>query len=48
MGGADFLWTGSGGSTIFAHYMISGLYCQGDNIDYQQDLTLPGQNLGVF
>lgn len=47
-GGADFLWTGAGGSTIFAHYMSSGLYCEGDNIDYKEDITLPGQDIGVY
>ncbi len=49
IGSADFLWRGAGGATILAHYLAgSGLYCQGDNLDYNELLELPGGHLGPF
>lgn len=48
-GSADFRWRGVGGATILAHYMAQPrLYCAGDNIDYQEDLEVPGGHLGPF
>jgi hypothetical protein len=48
LGSADFLWRGPGGGQVLAHYMPHGLYCQGDNIDYQEELQLPGGHLGPY
>ena len=49
LGSADFVWRGSGGSTILAHYLAgTGLYCEGDNIDYQEPLETPGGHIGSF
>jgi hypothetical protein len=45
---ADFVWRGAGGSSVLAHYVASGLYCTGDNIDYDESLQLPGGHLGVY
>src|SRR5262245_24473276 len=37
LGSADFVWRGSGGGEILAHYLAgAGLYCQGDNVDYDE------------
>ncbi len=49
LGSADFTWKGPGGSTILAHYLSGfGLYCQGDNLDYDESLQLPGGHVGTF
>ncbi len=48
LGSADFLWTGSGGATIFAHYLSYNLYCTGDNLDYDESITFPGTHIGVY
>ena len=49
LGTADFWWRGSGGALILGHYLSgSGLYCQGDNIDYKEVLEVPGGHLGPF
>jgi hypothetical protein len=48
-GSADFLWQGAGGATILAHFLSgTGLYCEGDNIDYQESLAKPGGHTGPF
>ncbi len=48
-GSADFLWTGPGGGSVLAHFMVVvGLYCTGDNIDYDESLQMPGGHLGDF
>jgi hypothetical protein len=45
----DFLWKGVGGATILAHYMSgTGLYCQGENIDYEESLEPAGMHTGPF
>jgi Glycosyl hydrolases family 38 N-terminal domain/Alpha mannosidase middle domain len=48
LGNADFVWRGPGGGKVLAHYVASGLYCTGDNIDYDEQLQLPGSHLGVY
>lgn len=49
LGSDDFEWTGAGGSKILAHYMSGfGLYCQGDNIDYDEALQVPGGHSGTL
>jgi hypothetical protein len=49
LGSADFVWRGSGGATILAHYLAgTGLYCQGDNIDYREPIEVPGGHVGVY
>jgi hypothetical protein len=49
VGSSDFWWRGAGGAQILAHYLSGvGLYCQGDNIDYSEDLELPGGHLGPY
>src|SRR5579862_1351796 len=49
MGSADFIWRGSGGAQVLAHFMAgSDLYCQGDNIDYQEQLEKPHEHTGAF
>jgi Glycosyl hydrolases family 38 N-terminal domain/Alpha mannosidase middle domain len=48
MGAADFTWTGPGGGQVLAHWIASGLYCTGDNIDYDEQLQIPGGHLGVY
>jgi len=46
-GSADFVWQGAGGASILAHYLAGPrLYCQGDNIDYQEKLEVPGGHTG--
>ncbi len=47
LGTSDFMWQGPGGGKVLAHFMAGGgLYCQGDNIDYQEALAAPGGNTG--
>lgn len=49
LGSADFVWTGPGGGSVLAHYMASsGLYCAGDNIDYDERLEVAGGHVGNF
>jgi alpha-mannosidase len=48
LGANDFLWRGPGGGEILAHFMPAGLYCQGDNIDYEEPIELPGGHLGAY
>ena len=48
MGSADFTWHGPGGGSILAHYIAYGLYCTGDNIDFDEQLQVPGGHLGVY
>jgi len=49
VGSADFLWQGAGGATILAHFLSgTGLYCEGDNIDYQESLAKPGGHTGPY
>lgn len=49
LGSADFIWRGTGGGSVLAHFMASpGLYCAGDNIDYDEPFQLPGSHLGQF
>ena len=49
LGTADFLWQGLGGKTILAHFLSGeGLYCAGDNIDYDEHLEVPGGHIGTF
>ncbi len=48
LGSADFMWHGPGGGSIQAHWIASGLYCTGDNIDYDEELQIPGGHLGVY
>jgi hypothetical protein len=48
LGSADFVWRGSGGGRVLAHFIASGLYCTGDNIDYDEQVPLPGGHLGVY
>ncbi|HZS41909.1 MAG TPA: hypothetical protein VFF06_34000 [Polyangia bacterium] len=48
LGNADFVWRGPGGGKVLAHYIASGLYCTGDNIDYDEQLQLPGGHIGVY
>jgi hypothetical protein len=48
-GTADFLWQGAGGATILAHFLSgTGLYCEGDNIDYHEQLEMTGGHTGPF
>lgn len=46
LGSADFVWRGSGGGEILAHYMPVSEYCQGDTIDLD-GVVLGGGRLGV-
>jgi hypothetical protein len=49
MGTADFIWKGVGGGEVLAHFMAApSFYCQGDNIDYNEELELPGSHTGAF
>jgi hypothetical protein len=48
LGSADFVWRGPGGGELLAHWTASGIYCTGDNIDYDETLQLPGGHLGVY
>ncbi len=49
LGSADFVWQGTGGAKVLAHFMSGpALYCEGDNIDYQEKLQTPGGHLGAF
>jgi hypothetical protein len=49
LGSADVLWRGPGGSTVLGHWLSgSGLYCQGDNLDYDEAIQVPGGHAGPF
>jgi len=49
IGSADFTWHGPGGGSVLAHFISgTGLYCEGENIDYEGDLTTPGSHVGDF
>ena len=48
IGSADFLWRGSGGASVLAHYMTLNLYCAGDNIDYDENLQVPGGHVASY
>jgi hypothetical protein len=49
LGSADFLWQGAGGATLLAHFLSgTGLYCQGDNIDYAEGIQIAGGHTGDF
>ena len=49
LGSADFLWHGSGGATVLGHYLSqTGMYCSGENIDYDEILQSPGGHTGPF
>jgi hypothetical protein len=48
LGSADFVWRGPGGGSVLAHWIAAGLYCTGDNIDYDEVIQLPGGHPGVY
>lgn len=48
LGSADFFWRGPGGGRILAHWQPSGIYCTGDDIDYDEPLQVPGGHIGPF
>src|SRR5207302_3573236 len=49
LGTADFIWRGPGGGSVLAHWMpTSALYCMGDNIDYGEQIQIPGGHIGVY
>ncbi len=48
LGTNDFVWQGPGGGTVIAHWLSSFLYCQGDNIDYDESIEVPGGHIGPF
>jgi hypothetical protein len=48
MGAADFLWSGPSGGQVLAHWMPKDLYCQGDNLDYDEELQVPGTHIGNY
>ena len=49
LGSADFVWRGPGGAEVLAHWMpTSGLYCQGDSIDYDEPIAVPGGHIGTY
>jgi len=49
LGSADFTWHGVGGATVLAHFIAGeGLYCEGENIDYDEHLEVPGGHVGDF
>ncbi len=49
LGSADFVWRGPGGGRVLAHWIdMHGLYCGGDNIDYEETLETPGGHIGPW
>jgi hypothetical protein len=49
LGSADFTWQGVGGASILGHFLAGhNLYCQGDNIDYDESIETPGGHIGPF
>jgi hypothetical protein len=49
LGSADFLWRGVSGAMVLGHFMAGhNLYCEGDNIDYDESIEVPGGHLGPF
>ncbi len=48
-GSADFVWQGEGGAEVLATFLASpGLYCMGDDLDYDEPFQVPGGHLGAF
>lgn len=49
VGSADFIWRGSGDTAVIGHFLSQvGLYCSGENIDYDEPIQLPGSHIGEF
>ncbi|MSQ82720.1 MAG: hypothetical protein EXR77_07360 [Myxococcales bacterium] len=49
LGSADFVWQGPSGASILAHYIAGfGLYCHGDNIDYDEVLQTQAGHTGQY
>jgi hypothetical protein len=48
MGSDDFMWISPTGAEVLAHWMSAGLYCMGDNIDFDEELTIAGGHLGPY
>jgi len=48
LGTADFFWRGPGGGRVLAHWQPAGIYCTGDDIDYDEPLQVPGGHLGPY
>jgi hypothetical protein len=44
----DFIWRGPGGGEVLAHWLPALMYCEGDDVDYDADLQLPGEHLGRY
>ena len=45
----DFLWQGPEGNVVLGHFLVGfGMYCEGDNIDYDEPIQIPGGHLGDF
>jgi hypothetical protein len=45
----DFMWQGPEGNVVLGHFLVGyGMYCQGDNIDYDEPIQIPGGHLGDF
>ena len=48
-GSADFVWRGQGGGEVLGHFFAGfGLYCQGDNLDYEEALQREGGHTGIY
>jgi len=48
LGSADFIWRGPGGGRLLAHWQPRGIYCTGDDIDYDEPFQPAGGHLGPF
>ncbi len=49
LGSADFVWTGIGGASVLGHFIPgTGLYCEGESMDWSVTLSEPGTHLGNF
>jgi len=49
LGSADFTWRGPSGGGVLAHFIAGmGLYCEGENVDYDEHLETPGGHIGDF
>ena len=48
LGSADFFWRGPGGGRVLAHWQPHGIYCTGDDLDYDEPLQIPGGHVGPF
>ncbi len=45
----DFMWQGPNGGVVLGHFLVGiGMYCEGDNIDYDEPIQIPGGHLGDF